>query len=474
MLIADYIALLPEVILLCGMLTMVLVRWFRHGNTPKTFYTIGRNFLLLAAAATALFYNQGADGYLMNNYFTTLFKLIIYIFVIVWSYLSLKHFQSKNRSSFVFYLLILFNVLSFSVALSAEDLWLLFAGLAPVFILNYFMLGIGREDEADISRQYRYLAMSLFSALLFAGGIFLLQHYAGGSGYQEVEKYLENAHPIIWQCNLAFAMIMSVLFFMLACAPFHFWFAETVRTVILPVGGYLMMVPMFAYFACIIDIMVNVFYPFAAWFKPVMVIFGCLSVFLGAIGCNGENNLRKIFAYVGLYYIGVLVISVSSITDHSLLSAFVYLLVYVLAMSGIYTVFLGMRSKGIYLSELSDIRGLATQRPFVSAAFLLFMISLIGTPPLLGFLGKLSILNNLVINGDYWLMAVIMATVLLLANACLRIITTIYFEPRNNNFDRVDKGVYIYILINMLLILIAILNPRYLMHDVEAMLVTVL
>lgn len=471
---SDYIVLLPEILLLLGMLALTLVRLLRSGNSPRTYYIIGRNFLLAAALSTALFYNQGVDGWLMNNYFTTLFQMIIYLFVLVWNYLSLKHFQSKKRSSYTFYLLVMLNVLGFSVALAAENLWLLYAGLVPSFVLNYFMLTIGREEDADAPCRRVYLLGGLTMAACFAAAVAVLQHYAGGGNYQEVERFLEEEGSALWQCRLAFTGVMCSLFYMLGLAPWHFWRADTISRAIVPVSGFLMIVPIFAYLSCKIDVLVNVFYPYMHWFAGIMQAFGCLSVFLGALGCNSENNLRRMFAHIGLCYSGVLVIALSEINDQSLLSSFVYLLVYALTICGIYTVFLGIRSKGVYLSELKDIRGLATQRPFVAAAFLLFMISLIGTPPLLGFLGKLSIASNLVANYGYAMTAVVMASVLLLANAGLRVITALYFEPRNISFDRVDKGVYICLLINMLLILVAILNPRYLMHDVETMLVTVL
>lgn len=158
----------------------------------------------------------------------------------------------------------------------------------------------------------------------------------------------------------------------------------------------------------------------------------------------------------------------------SLLGAFIYLLVYVLAFFGVYTVFAGCRSKGEYLRCLSEIRGLSTQRPFLAAAFLILMISLIGTPPLLGFLGKLSVINALVAGGSYGLMAVVAFSMLILVYAYLKIITVIYFEPRNISFDRVDKGVYTYIAVNLLLIAVTVINPKYLMHDVEMMLAAIL
>ena len=161
------------------------------------------------------------------------------------------------------------------------------------------------------------------------------------------------------------------------------------------------------------------------------------------------------------------------LNDNSLVAAFTYLLVYEVAICGIYTVFFGYRVKGEYMSEMKDIKGVATQRSFLTAALLVFMISLIGTPPLLGFLGKLAVINSFVITRHYVLIAFMMVAMLILAYAYLKIITVSYFEPRNNNFDIVDKGVYICLIINIILILVAVINPKYLMHDVEQMLVAV-
>ena len=111
--------------------------------------------------------------------------------------------------------------------------------------------------------------------------------------------------------------------------------------------------------------------------------------------------------------------------------------------------------------------------PSFDDAFEAFMISLIGTPPLLGFLGKLAVINSLVIAHEFTLTGAVLVALLILVYAYLKIITVVYFEPRDNNFDIVDKGVYICLFINIVLIAIAIINPKYLMHDVEQMLVAV-
>lgn len=68
---------------------------------------------------------------------------------------------------------------------------------------------------------------------------------------------------------------------------------------------------------------------------------GCaaLSVILGAVGANSETNLRKLFAYVALFNLGIVLMCFSELNDNGLLSGFVCLLVWLLAQFGIYTVF---------------------------------------------------------------------------------------------------------------------------------------
>lgn len=468
----NYVALLPEAVLTAGVLLTVLVRFLRSANTAKTFLTLAKWTILPAIMLTAVFYDRNVGGFWVNNDYTTLFKIVIFLFALGWGSLSLRRFQNRENDSFAFYSMLLLELLGFSLMLSARSLELFAAAAVCCQLLNCLLLRIGADEEC-LPRLHRHLAVTMFFCLLLAAGVLVLRRY-GGSGYEELGKFLTVQTETLWQLRLAFVMIMVFFLFALGVAPFHFWFADAVSGAVLPVAGYLTIVPVLAYFPAFVNLIVNVLAPLYAWFVPVMLIFGVLSVFIGAVGANSEDNLRRIFAYAGLYYVGVLLVSAADMHGQSLLGAFIYLLVYVLAFFGVYTVFAGCRSKGEYLRCLSEIRGLSTQRPFLAAAFLILMISLIGTPPLLGFLGKLSVINALVAGGSYGLMAVVAFSMLILVYAYLKIITVIYFEPRNISFDRVDKGVYTYIAVNLFLIAVTVINPKYLMHDVEMMLAAIL
>ena len=98
------------------------------------------------------------------------------------------------------------------------------------------------------------------------------------------------------------------------------------------------------------------------------------------------------------------------------------------------------------------------------------MFSLIGVPPLLGFVGRLSVINNLIVDERWLHVVLLMLSLLFMANAYLQVIRKIYFSPLKNSFDRTDKSIYICLFINLVLVVISLLNPGYLLHDAELIL----
>ena len=261
-------------------------------------------------------------------------------------------------------------------------------------------------------------------------------------------------------------MLLGCLY-KLGVAPFHFWTADVFGAAILPVGSYLMIVPVFAYYAAFVQLSVG---PLAVHFdflKPAFYAFSLISIFIGAIGANGEINLRRIMAYSRIFVLGIVLLLLSSITEISIFSSFIYLFVSMLALGGVFAACYALKNKGDYLRRLNELSGLAESKPFIAAAMLIFMVSLLGFPPLLGFLGMVFIVDNLVAYQDYVSIFVIMLGIVILAAAYLRVIKTFYFDVKRSNFDRADRGIYFMLLLILAVILVFVLSPKYLVNDVE-------
>lgn len=469
-----FVAFLPEYILLLGLLVMALVQKLRTSATPKTYYTLSKFILLLTLLFTIIFYNRSVfPNFYENTSYTSLFKSLIYIVAVVWFFLSNRWFLNEERSSFSFYFLALLSIAGLIVIVSAENFIVLGLGLVFNAVASYFLVKIHLNEESVPLVANRYLAFSLFFLLLLAVGCGIFYYQLGSLNYFEVYAFLQNSKILEFQYLLASGLILAAILYFMAIAPFHFWFLDVIKSSILPVSGYLTLVPVFAFFACFTDLIINVLYPVYHNFQIPMIVFAVLSLFMGAVGANGEKNILRLFAYSTVFNLGFILISLISFSANSLFSAFVYLVVYVLAMLGIYTSFLGFKSKGLYVFELREISGIAKLKPYLAAALLLFLVSLVGSPPMLGFLGKLSVINNLVLERHYYLIAGTMLSLLLVVNAYLIVVKTLYFDAPVMNFDRIDKSIYISLTINIIIVVISLIQPRFLMSGFERLLITI-
>ena len=465
---------LPEFLLLISLPIMFLVQRFRASATPKTYFTLSRYFLLACMVFTIVLYNKsGYPEYYENSLYTSLFKVIIYLLSWLWFSLSCKWFLVEDRSSIGFYAMCLVSLAAISVMISSLNLGVMAVAWFIISWCNYFLLRLSLDYEENGFVEKSYLLSIIFFGVLFGLGCLLIWQSCGSLDYGNVQLSLQHLGANKVKAMIGVGLVLAVMLFSLSLAPFHFWYLDFVKAAILPVSGWITLIPIFAYFASLVDLIVNMFWSVYPQFQGALIAFALLSLLIGAAGVNGEDNLRRYFGFSTVFHMGFLLISLISFSANSVFSSFVYLVVYVLAMSGVYTSFLGIKSKGLYLATLNDIFGLSKSKPYISAALLLFMVSLIGGPPMLGFLGKLSVVNNLVLEQNYTLVAIVLASLILIANGYLRLVKALYFEEANHSYDRVDKGIYIFMFANMVVVVVSLLHPRLLMNDFEKMLITV-
>lgn len=468
------VAFIPEILLLLSLVTMALTAKFRTAATPKTYFTISKYFILAALFFTIVLYNQsGFPQYYENSRYTTLFKVLVYLFSLVWFALSSRWFLNEGRPSQKFYSLCIISLICIGIMVSSLNFVLLGLAWLVLMLMQVLLVRLNLDDEEMPQIARNYLLTTILFGILFAVACVFFYLQAGSLAYGNVQMEIAREAAGNWLGLAGIGLMLCVILYSFGVAPFHFWYIDVAKVSILPVSGWITLVPIFAFFAILTDLVVNVFWSAYPQFQYAMVIFALLSLFIGAVGANGEQNVRRLFAYSTVFHLGFILISILSFSANSIFSSFVYLLVYVLAMTGIYTSFMGLKSKGIYLSSLSEISGLSKAKPYISAAILLFMVSLVGSPPMLGFLGKLSVINNLILEQNYLLVAAVLVSLIMIANAYLIVVKHIYFDEPAINYDRADKGIYIFLFINLLIVIISILHPRFLMNDFEKLLITV-
>ena len=461
-----WFVLLPEILLLLFFPVAACVEKFLQEKNSRTFFMLTQFFLGMSTAFSILFYNKSAFPELLQKTpLSTLFATAGAIVSWAWFYLSSKWFINKNQSPSKFYARCLIILLGLDIMVASASLLTLTIAATGISLSVYFL--VLREWNKDkITQPLKIYVISSVCFMLFLWvGSLLLYGKSGSFSYEIIKDFLANK-TIDAETIVACLLIVSAMMFMLAQVPFHQWFSALVGEGHLPASGFLVLVPPLLYVCVLIHLIRNCLWPLKDIILPVMTTFAFVSLYVGALSAHRENNMRKWVACIAVYGIGFTLVGLSDFSKSAIIASFAYLMITVLSLGGIYTVFLGMKSKGDYIREIEQINGFSEKRPYMSAALLVFIFSLIGMAPTLGFLGYLSVINNLIGQGEWLKITGLIMALLFLAGAGLQMIRAVYFEASSNKYDRPDKAIYIGLFINMVIILTSLLNPTWLMHDI--------
>lgn len=461
---------LGDLVLFGGMLWLLAMRLWGETSTKACFHC-AKVTILCSIVFSILFYNKGSFPEIFDiTPFNLLFYTLVSAIAFAWFSLSYRWFAAEGKASWGFCFLGLAALECLKVIIGTVNLGLLFSAMTLLYAINYGFLRISQESEElhNISGRYGWSGLLFIVTMFLALAVLTPFQWS----YASAAEYISTANPYV-----AAAIVSGILMFLLyhlGIAPFHFWVSDVVSPAILPVAAYFNLVPAFALWGVFIKLNARLFISLSANLSCAYEILGVLSVVIGAVGANASRNLRKIFAYSGLYNAGIIVLMMSSFTPSAVLGGFVGMQAYILAMFGIYAAFYSFKSGGEYLSNLTMINGIFKVRPYIGGALLFFMASLMAIAPLPGFLQQWAALEVFAVNGNYGLMLLVLVSMLILMVAFLQIVRAVYFSKREIDFDRPDYGVYIYLLANMAIITVLIFKPQFLLHDAAAILNTVL
>jgi NADH-quinone oxidoreductase subunit N len=260
-------------------------------------------------------------------------------------------------------------------------------------------------------------------------------------------------------------LLMASFLFLLALVPFHNWFIALEANTVLPVCGVFTLIPPLVYICALFNLVSGAFFSYQDFIRPLLEVFATLSLIIGSLSANKEPNIRRLLACVAISCFGCAVLCLSDFSQTAVMAAFAYMISAEIALAGIYTVLLGFKSKGEYLHELSALSGFYQVRPYLAALLLIFIFSLTGLAPTIGFFGNVSVLSNFITHREGLQIGLILLSQLLMISAFLPMIQALYFNPLQDKFDRTDKAIYLCLGFNLALMITALLNPSGLIND---------
>ena len=160
-----------------------------------------------------------------------------------------------------------------------------------------------------------------------------------------------------------------------------------------------------------------------------MIFASLASIIFGAVAAIGQTNVKRLLAYSSINNVGFLLVGLAAGTQEGVASVLFYLTVYVVMTLGSFVVVLQMKdAEGQPVETLASLAGLSRARPGLALAMAIFMFSLAGIPPLLGFNAKLAVFTAAVNAGLYPLAVVGFVASVIGAYYYLRVIKVMYFD----------------------------------------------
>ena len=126
---------------------------------------------------------------------------------------------------------------------------------------------------------------------------------------------------------------------------------------------------------------------------------------VGNVSALVQSNVKRMLAFSSISHAGFLVMGILVLNESSISALLFYLVTYSVINLGAFAIVSGAEKEESGL-EFKDYRGLAAQRPWLSAAMTVFMISLAGFPPTAGFVAKYGLFSAAIEQGYKWLVEI--------------------------------------------------------------------
>ncbi len=365
-----------------------------------------------------------------------------------------------------FYVLALFVLLGIGVMCSANNFLVVYLGLELMSLALYALTAVRRDHPAATEAAMKYFVLGALASGFLLYGLSMMY---GATGSLEIPKVFDviAGNPRINREVLVFGVIFIVagLAFKLGAVPFHMWVPDVYQGAPTPVTLLIGAAPKFAAFAITIRLLVEGLYSLAVDWQQMFVVLAVGSLAVGNIAAIAQTNLKRMLAYSTIAQMGFVLLGMSSgvVSANTLSaanaysSAMFYVVAYVLTTLGTFGLIMFLSRQGFESEHIEDLAGLARRSPWVAGVMTLFMFSLAGVPPMVGFYAKLAVLQALVttnVPGFIWLAVVAVLFSLVGAYYYLRIVKVMYFdEPTQTAAIERSGGVSALLAVNGLAVL---------------------
>jgi multicomponent Na+:H+ antiporter subunit D len=328
-----------------------------------------------------------------------------------------------------FYAAVLLLIAGLLGITATGDAFNVFVFLEISSLATYTLIALGRDRRA-LTASFRYLIMGTLGATFYLIGVGLLYAMTGTLNMADLAERL----PAVSETrtvHTAVAFLTVGVCLKLALFPLHLWlpnayaYAPSAVSALLAatstkVAVYLLMRLVYTVFGA--DFAFGVL-PLAS----VLLVLAVLGMLTASAVAVTQPDAKRLLAYSSVAQVGYMVLGLSMATLTGLTAALLHLVNHAL-MKGALFLALGCVAYRIGNTRVESFAGLGRRMPWTMAAFVAGGLSLIGVPLTVGFVSKWYLVLAALEQGQWLLVAAILASSLLAIAYVWRLVEAAYFR----------------------------------------------
>jgi len=445
----------PLLIVLVMGLVALLVSVFTPRDTFKGWlaYVVTFGFLAALTAVAWLWGQAPVDlasglfgGSLVIDHFGLGLCAVILLGASLVTLSAVHYLPAQKADHGEYYALIAFSVLGMMALVLAADLLTFFIGLETMSVSIYVLAGFKRQSRFSVEAAMKYFILGAFASAILLLGISFTYGATGTIRLVDIGVALTTHADVPMDiAYFGMVLILAAFFFKVAAAPFHMWTPDVYEGAPATVTGFMAVGVKVAAFGAFARLLLTSFGSegFRSGDVPwetIVAVIAAVSMFAGNLMALAQKNLKRLLAFSAIAHTGYILLALlvtpatadGSFALNALGAGLIfYLLAYTLANVAAFSVAAAVSGNDVEDVDEVAYAGLAKRSPGMALALAIAMLSLLGLPLTAGFMGKLTIFEELLASGssDYlWLVIVAIVNSIISAWYYLRVILVAYMR----------------------------------------------
>jgi NADH-quinone oxidoreductase subunit N len=344
--------------------------------------------------------------------------------------LSIDYLRRMGAESGEYYALVLFAAGGMMLLASATDLIVVFLALELTSLSLYVLAGLFKTRLASGEASMKYFLLGAFATSFLLYGIALVYGATGTTNFDRVAAAIAGhaRDPLL---VIGLGLMLVGFGFKLSSVPFHMWAPDVYEGAPTSVTALIATGSKAAAFAALIRLLLSGLRAMQPDWTALLWIVAALTMTVGNVVAIAQSNLKRMLAYSSVAHVGYMLVGLVAGGPSGAGAVLFYLLAYTFTTAGTFGVIaLSERATREEAVDVSDYAGLGRRNPVLALALSLFLLSLVGIPPLAGFVGKFYLFGAAVRGGYLWLAVIAVLNSAVAAYYYLRVIVYMYMrEP---------------------------------------------